>query len=508
MSDGRYTQVITTHYNMTTNAEILPYHQTTLSISPAATLPNFHGTTTHSWSMEDHLMQQTELPGGHITHRPHHLLRFAPYALHRPHLQPVVPPLYLHAPPRIPARPKTPISPPPPEGTHIGHLYPEILEIIFQKLAVRDKGRAAQVCTAWRDAAYSKSVWKGVEAKLHLKRPSPTLFASLVKRGIKKIQILSLRRSLKDVVIGVPNMISLNLSGCYNVSDVNLGHAFSMDLQNLKELDLSLCKQITDSSLGRIATHLKNLEVLELGGCCNLTNTGLLLIAWGLKKLKRLNLRSCWHISDQGIGHLAGLSKETAEGNLELEYLGLQDCQRLSDEALGHIAQGLKSLKSINLSFCVSVTDSGLKHVARMPQLQELNLRSCDNISDIGMAYLTEGGSAIVSLDVSFCDKISDQALSHISQGLFHLRTLSLNQCQITDEGISKLAKSLHELETLNIGQCSRITDKGLQTLAEELTNLKNIDLYGCTQLTPAGLEIVMKLPKLTQVNLGLWAVR
>lgn len=506
-------KLLTSHTinKMTTNAEILPYHhQTSISSIPsAATMSNYHGTTTNnSWSMKDHIMQQTELPGSHITHRPHHLLRFTPYALHRPHLQSVVPPLYLHSSPRISTRPKTPISPPLPEGTHIGHLYPEILEMIFEKLSVRDRGNAAQVCTMWRDAAYSKSVWKGVEAKLHLKRPSPTLFTSLVKRGIKKIQILSLRRSLKDVVIGIPNMISLNLSGCYNVSDVNLGHAFSADLPNLKILDLSLCKQITDSSLGRIAQHLKNLEVLELGGCCNITNTGLLLIAWGLKKLKRLNLRSCWHISDQGIGHLAGLSKETAEGNLELEYLGLQDCQRLSDEALGHIAQGLTSLKSINLSFCVSVTDSGLKHLARMPQLKELNLRSCDNISDIGMAYLTEGGSGISSLDVSFCDKISDQALSHISQGLFHLKSLSLNQCQITDEGIAKLAKSLHELETLNIGQCSRITDKGLQFIADDLINLKTIDLYGCTQLSPKGLDIIMKLPKLSKLNLGLWLVR
>lgn len=265
--------------------------------------------------------------------------------------------------------------------------------MIFDKLSVRDRGRAAQVCTAWRDAAYSKSVWKGVVAKLHVRKPCPNLYTSLVRRGIRKIQILSLKRTFKDIVFGVPNLESLNLSGCYNVTDTNLGHTFpnGMDFPNIKVMDLSLCKQITDTSLGKIASHLKNLEVLELGGCSNITNTGLLLIAWGLKKLKRLNLRSCWHISDLGIGHLAGLSKDTAEGNLALEFLGLQDCQRLSDEALKHIAQGLASLKSINLSFCVSITDSGLKHLARMPLLEELNLGSCDNISDIGMAYLTEG---------------------------------------------------------------------------------------------------------------------
>ncbi|XP_035775952.1 F-box/LRR-repeat protein 14-like [Anopheles albimanus] len=489
----------------------------------------------------------TEIPGRFITHRPHSISgghhRFAPYpvVLHQPHIQQaaVTPAIYSipshHHAPHLAAhhgpghprthpgaynhhptfrsahRPQSPATPPlaaVEEGTHIGHLYPEILAMIFERLSVRDRGRAAQVCTVWRDAAYSKSCWRGVEATLHLRRPSPTLFGSLVKRGIKRVQILSVRRALKDIVTGVPNLESLNLSGCYNITDVAIGNAFAGDLPNLKVLDLSLCKQVTDSSLGRITQHLKNIEVLELGGCSNITNTGLLLISWGLKKLRRLNLRSCWHISDHGIGHLAGLSKETADGTPALEFLGLQDCQRLSDEALRHIALGLSSLQSINLSFCVSVTDSGLKHLARMSCLKELNLRACDNISDIGMAYLTEGCSAIATLDVSFCDKVADQAMVHISQGLFQLRSLSLSACQITDEGLSRIAKSLHDLETLNIGQCSRITDRGLETIAEELVNLRAIDLYGCTRLTPAALRKIGQLPRLSKVNLGLWHVR
>lgn len=406
-------------------------------------------------------------------------------------------------------------------GTHISQLFPEILTEIFSKLSVRDRGRASQVCTAWRDAAYSKCCWRGEEATLHLRRATPFIFNSLIRRGIRKVQVLSLRRTLKDVVFGLPQLESLNLSGCYNVTDLNLGHSFSADLPNLKVLDLSLCKQITDTSLSRIAQHLKNLEVLELGGCSNITNTGLLLIAWGLKKLRHLNLRSCWHISDQGIGHLAGLSKETAEGNHQLEYLGLQDCQRLSDESLKHISEGLPSLRSINLSFCVSITDSGLKYLSKMPLLEELNLRACDNVSDIGMSYLAadnssnhRGGSdspqttTIRALDVSFCDKIGDQALMAISHGLFHLRSLSLSACSITDEGLDRISKSLHDLQTLNIGQCARVTDVGLKALGENCLNLKAIDLYGCTKISAQGLNQVMKLPKLATLNLGLWHVR
>ncbi|XP_063222238.1 F-box/LRR-repeat protein 14 [Bacillus rossius redtenbacheri] len=396
-----------------------------------------------------------------------------------------------------------------PAATHVSCLYPELLALIFSHLEVRDKGRAAQVCVAWREAAYHRSVWRGVEARLHLRRASSAVFSSLVRRGIRRVQVLSLRRSLRDVVNGIPDLQSLNLSGCYHVTDIGLSHALVADLPCLTELDLSLCKQLSDTCLGRIATCVKNLQVLELGGCCNVTNTGLLLIAWGLRKLRRLNLRSCWHVSDVGIGHLAGLNEDSGgAGNFALEHLGLQDCQRLTDEALRHVSAGLPELKSINLSFCVSISDGGLKHLARMPSLREINLRSCDNVSDAGLAHLAEGGSRVTSLDVSFCDKVTDQALHHVSQGLFNLRQLSLNACRVSDDGLCRIAKTLHELEVLNIGQCSGVTDRGLAAVADCLRSLRCIDLYGCTRISPAGLERVMKLPRLATLNLGLWHIR
>ncbi len=63
--------------------------------------------------------------------------------------------------------------------------------------------------------------------------------------------------ALSYVIQGMPNIESLNLSGCYNLTDNGLGHAFVQEIPSLRVLNLSLCKQITDSSLGRIAQYLK-----------------------------------------------------------------------------------------------------------------------------------------------------------------------------------------------------------------------------------------------------------
>ena len=362
-----------------------------------------------------------------------------------------------------------------------------------------------QVCCRWRDAAYLKSVWKGCEAKLHLRRSNPTLFPSLVRRGIKKVQVLSLRKSLRELVNGIPNLESLNLSGCYNLSDSALDTAFNRDLPSLQRLNLSLCKDVTDNSLGRIATHCKNLETLELGGCTKISNTGLLLISWGLKRIKSLNLRSCWQISDCGIAHLAGMDGKPNTGAFSLERLSLQDCQKLSDESLRYISEGLTRVRAVNLSFCASITDTGMKPMSRLASMEELNLRSCDNISDIGVGYLAEGSVRLQRLDVSFCDRITDASMAHVASGLFNLRSLSMAASKINDEGIFKISKTLLDLDTLNIGQCTRISDKSLEYIGTHMKNLKSIDLYGCTKLTPAGTKVLKEYLQLKTMNLGLW---
>lgn len=392
---------------------------------------------------------------------------------------------------------------------HIHSLFPELLVMIFCYLDVRDKGRAAQVCVRWRDAAYTRTVWRGVEAKIHLRRSNPSLFRSLAKRGIRRIQILSLKRSLRDVVAGIPDLESLNLSGCYNITDAGLGQALLHRLLTVHELNLSLCKQITDYSLSRIAIYLKNLRVLHLGGCSVITNAGLFVISYGLVKLKSLDLRSCRDLSDQGIAHLAGLGDEvTHQGNLALEHLCLQDCQKLTDQALRYISIGLKNLTKVNLSFCGGVTDAGLQYLAKMPSLRKINLASCDQVTDAGLAHLARGGSRITSLDVSFCDKIGDWGLSCLAGGLFNLECLSLSACNISDNGISHIVQTMHGLTTLNIGQCHRITDRGLNLIADNLKKLSRMDLYGCTQISAKGLERIMQLPSLSSLNLGLWHKR
>jgi len=387
----------------------------------------------------------------------------------------------------------------------IGNLFPEILSMIFEYLDVQSKGRVAQVSCRWRDAAYKKSVWKGMTAMLHLNRSNPTLFSSLATKGIKHVQVLSLRRNYRELVQGVPNIKSLNLSGCYSLSDANLDLTFSKEVLSLTSLNLSLCKELSDSSLTRIALKCPNLENIDLAGCSKITNGGLRFLSWNLSKLKTLNLRSCRQVSDAGIANLCGMDDLPNPASLSLQSLSLQDCQKLSDDSLRYISQKMPNLKSINLSFCVSVTDTGLKSLAKIASLEEINLRSCDNVSDIGIGFLAEDHGKLKSLDISFCGNVSDGSLRHMASapGLnSSLKKLAMTTCAITDEGMVKLAKNLGQLQELHIGQCVKLSDLSLEAMGTSMKELTSVDLYGCPKLSEAGLQKMKK--QLTKLKLNL----
>lgn len=337
---------------------------------------------------------------------------------------------------------------------------------------------------------------------------------------------MSFQKNLKDVTHFVPNLDSLVLSGCFNLTDDRLASTFAVDVHSLSELNLSMCKQLTDKSITRIVSYLKNLESLDIGGCGNITNASLEAVVRSLRRLRRLNLRSCRNITDTGIAVLCGQDPDEHEpsgfaefagdheksvarlpemGATSLEYLGLQDCQKLTDDALKYISAGLKNLKSINLSFCGSITEFGLKHLSTMTELRELNLRSSDVVTDQGLRYLSEGCLQLHVLDVSFCDKIGDAGLTFVAQGLPAITSLSLNSCAITDASLVKIAQSLTDLKTLNIGQCNRLTDTAVIAIADHCQNLTEIDLYGCPLVTTAGLERLHNMPLLNSPNLVLW---
>ena len=73
-----------------------------------------------------------------------------------------------------------------------------------------------------------KEIWRGCEAQLHLQSLTSALVVpSLKSRGVKRIQIMNIRKSLRDLGECLPTLTSINLSGCSGISDTVLGKSIT-----------------------------------------------------------------------------------------------------------------------------------------------------------------------------------------------------------------------------------------------------------------------------------------
>jgi len=118
----------------------------------------------------------------------------------------------------------------------------------------------------------------------------------------------------------------------------------------------------------------------------------------------------------------------------------------------------------------IDLTDEGLKHFAKLKQLQNFSLQK-SQISGEGMQYLAR---------------------------LDNLRELSLEDSIIGDEGLRHLSQMV-QLEALYIGD-PNITDVGLADLAK-LKNLQQLSLTKST-ISAAGLEQLVDLKRLVGLQL------
>ncbi|TEA20747.1 F-box/LRR-repeat protein 7 [Colletotrichum sidae] len=169
---------------------------------------------------------------------------------------------------------------------------------------------------------------------------------------------------------------------------------------NLKHLNLSYCKHITDRSMAHMAGHASNrLESLSLTRCTSITDAGFQ--SWApfrFQNLSHLCLADCTYLSDNAIVALVGAAKN-------LTYLDLSFCCALSDTATEVLALGLPQLRELRLAFCGSaVSDASLQSVAlHLNELEGISVRGCVRVTGTGVEKLLEGCGRLQWVDVSQC---------------------------------------------------------------------------------------------------------
>ncbi|CAN3356596.1 antagonist of mitotic exit network protein 1 [Diutina catenulata] len=175
------------------------------------------------------------------------------------------------------------------------------------------------------------------------------------------------------------------------------------------------------------------------------------------RRPRQLVLHKLLHAKQPSIEQLSGVDFS------QLEWLELYMCPKLAP-----LPQMLSpSVRKIVITGSKVVDDSFLAAVAQScPNLQVLDLRACELISDAGLYQVARRCRRLHTVNLGRKQKghlITDSSVSVLAQSCRWLRTVGLAGCHISDRSVWELAAHCSEsLRRLSLNNCPNLTNNSV----------------------------------------------
>ena len=336
-----------------------------------------------------------------------------------------------------------------------------------------------------------------------------------------------------------PRLTTVNFAGALRLTDVGL-RALAKDCPLLTSLDLGGCVNLKGPGLAAVGSQCPLLKSIRLAGCAKaVTGPSLAALLKGTgRSLTHLDVSYCGLLTDgdcqsaiakfcpylislslqesKQVGDIGFVAIATHCPQLEKLSLARSDLKhRITDVGLLGLADGCgASLKELDLRGCEMVTDVGVAWIANQAAaLEVIILRGCDRITNAGCRALAEQCVHLKKIDLRGAKRVSDVGVRVLGAGLKSLTHLDLSYMHmLTDgadrgfgfEGLLALAQDAPHLRGLHLDGCFQVSKRALNALGRGLHDLTQLGLAGCPKLTPPELGSLIKAnPFLEQLNLA-----
>ncbi|XP_053399966.1 F-box/LRR-repeat protein 2-like isoform X3 [Mercenaria mercenaria] len=195
---------------------------------------------------------------------------------------------------------------------------------------------------------------------------------------------------------------------------------------------------------GLVDSHYLFLEEVELdGGEKEISDVGLEQLS-RCKQLKHLGISFCECLTDQSLEYLKELKN--------LVYLRLSKGRDFSSDGLSSFFKeaSLSKLRVLNLSECIEVNDQVVSDMLQAcgSHLKELSLSWCDSITDTGLISIVDHCCNMENLDLSGIGSIYGECLLRVPEEMTKLKFLDLRLCrQILDNLIDDIVQRKKDLK-------------------------------------------------------------
>ncbi|CAD7011514.1 EIN3-binding F-box protein 2 isoform X2 [Ceratitis capitata] len=317
---------------------------------------------------------------------------------------------------------------------------------------------------------------------------------------------------------------NLNISHCDGIQSDGIKHGVAASknviLQYLQMAHLQVCVETVKT----LSKNLPELRVLNLGHCVNgVTDESVQSIIENLHWLRVLSLENCFRITDAALTginisqlSIARNSNNSLDSLNPISVLSLAERETINDSNMsikislrskaeeeivrdahrkkamfaayemnlieqcnveGYNIKKIRGLNTLNLNGCHKISDVSLKYGIKLPELRNLSLANCQQISIIGFEQLVQDCPSIETLDLSDCESINDKAIQLVTSKLTRLRSLHISGCsQLTDHSLDAILINCKNLQTLSVHRCRSIyTD--IEDRLAQMPTLRNLKM-------------------------------
>ncbi|KAI3978168.1 hypothetical protein MKX01_012999 [Papaver californicum] len=239
---------------------------------------------------------------------------------------------------------------------------------------------------------------------------------------------------IKTLVASAPSLCSVNLSACPLLSSTSIKYMADALGSVLKELYLDDCQNIDVMQSLPALQKFEFLEVLSIADIETVSDefVSKFVTVYG-QNLKELDFSDCRKLTDKSL-------KAVGEHCSTLQTLHLVNLHKLTDSSLGYLANGCQLIQTLKLrgnAFSDEAVAAFLE--ATGEPLTEFSLNKVKKVGNHTAISLARCCSKnLLSLDLSWCRSLKDSALGLIVESCSNLKILKLFGCtQITSEFVN-----------------------------------------------------------------------
>ena len=185
------------------------------------------------------------------------------------------------------------------------------------------------------------------------------------------------------------NLLSVQITNCpKDLTDASVG-ALATSCPDLRWAEFSTCDTLTGASVEALLTSCRQLQFMRFFWCAAVRSVDASALQTTCPQLQSVDFSRCERLTDEGV-------QAVTRNCPKLQSASFSHCYRLTDASVMALASNSKDLRWIEFNECTRLTYASAEALSTFPQLQSVELYNCvELLTDAAVKALVRTGACV-----------------------------------------------------------------------------------------------------------------